>query len=81
MWADKELVFNALSAPVLDGLFRVGNDWLIGFRPQGPRKGIFVSSKAHVSLPHILSDQGDSLVVRPGSRTPATCTEGEKPNH
>ena len=31
--------------------------WLIGFYPQGPRKGIFVSSKAHVSPPTcILSD-------------------------
>ena len=54
--------------------------WLIEFYPQGPRKGIFVSSKAHVSPPtHILSDQGDPLVVRPGSRTQVTCTEGEKP--
>ena len=39
--------------------------WLIVFYPQGPRKGIFASSKAHVSPPtHILSDQGDRLVVR-----------------
>ena len=34
--------------------------WLVGFYPKGPRKGIFVSSKAHVSPPtRILSDQGD----------------------
>ena len=39
--------------------------WLIGFYPQGPRKGIFVSSEARVYPPtHILSDQGDPLVVR-----------------
>ena len=38
---------------------------LIGFYPQGPRKGIFVSSKAHASPPtHILSNQGDPLVAR-----------------
>ena len=56
-------------------------DWLIAFYPQGPRKGIFVSSKAHVYPPtRILSDQGDPLVVRPGVRTQTTCTEDEKPN-
>ena len=55
--------------------------WLIGFYPQGSRKGIFVSSKAHVSPPtHILSDRGDPPVVRPGSRTQVTCTEGDMPN-
>ena len=47
--------------------------WL-GFCPQGPRKGIFVSSKAHVPLPTRLSNQGDPLVVRPKSRTQATWT-------
>ena len=56
--------------------------WFIVFYPQGPRKEIFVSSKAHVSPPsRVLSNQGDPLVVRPGSRTQATCAEGEKPNH
>ena len=56
--------------------------WLIGFYPQGPRKGIFVSSKAHASPPTcILSDQGDPLVVRPGIRTQVTSAEGEKPKH
>ena len=55
--------------------------WLIGFYLQGPRNWIFVSSKAHVSRPtHILGDQDDPLVVRPGSWTQATCAEGEKPN-
>ena len=51
--------------------------WLIGFCPQAQRKGIVVSSKAHVSPPtHIVSDQGDPLVVRLGSCTQATCMEG-----
>ena len=55
--------------------------WLIGFYPKGPIQGIFVSSKAHLSLPtHSLSDQGDLLVVRPGNRNQVTCTEGEKIN-
>ena len=36
--------------------------WLIGFYPQGPMKGIFVSSNSHVSSPTlILSDLGDPL--------------------
>ena len=39
-------------------------------------------NKAHVYPPtHILSDQGDLLVVRPGSRTQVNGTEGEKPDH
>ena len=29
---------------------------------------------------HILNDQGDPFVVRPGSWTQASCEEGEKPN-
>ena len=53
----------------------------LGFYPQWQRKGKFVSSKPHVSPPtHISSDQGNPLVVRPGSRTQVTCTKGEKPN-
>ena len=58
--------------------FYVG--WLILFYPQGPRKEIFVSSKAHVS-PHIASDQGDPYVVRPESRTQVIYPKGEEPNH
>ena len=55
--------------------------WLIGFYPQGPRKGIFVSSKAHVSPPtHILRDQGDLHVVRPVTRQ-ATAGTGHRPNY
>ena len=58
------------------GIRMVG--WLIGFYPQGPMKGIFVSSKAHTSLQtQISSDQGDLLVVRLGSQSQVTCMEGE----
>ena len=36
--------------------------WLFEFYPEGPRKGVLVSSKAHVYPPtHILSDQGGCL--------------------
>ena len=53
------------------------------FYPQHSRtkEGIFLSRKAHVSPPtHILSNQGDLLAVRQGSRSQVTCMEGEKSN-
>ena len=41
--------------------------WVLSSRTE---EGKFVSRKAHVSPPtHILSNQGDPLVVRPGSQT------------
>ena len=61
--------------------FRLWLSWLIGFYPQGQKKGILVNSKVHVYPPtHILSDQGDMLVVILAFRTQVICTEGKKLN-
>ena len=61
------VIFNAF--PYEPQYFKAG--WLVGFYPQGPRKEIVV---------HIVSEQGDPLVVRPESQT-RKATRKANPGH
>ena len=61
-------------------------DWLIGFvdwvlSSRTDKGNIYRQQGSCIPAHHILSVQGDPLVVKPGKRMQVTCMEDEKPNN